>query len=217
MKSSSQVIGLPLMGVKEGKEGGVIQNIVIDPQTKKIKSFILHGSKNEYDFRELKLSNVMGIGKDYVITQSVDNAVSIDRADSGITLINTKCIASAGDVLGSIKDFSFDEKTGDIQSVQIDTGADIPGKNILSLSNNLMFIDSSEGASFVKQGGGSTVASSPASLQKEQRDYMLGRTVKNDITAAGGKVVVKKGTVVNEEVIRAAEEAGVIIDLTLEL
>ncbi len=212
MKSSSQVIGLPLMGVKEGKECGAIQNIVVDPQTKKIKSVILRGSKNEYDFRELKLSNIMGIGKDYIITQSVDNATSIDRSDSGISLINTKCISSSGDVLGSIKDFSFDEKTGDILSVQIDTGVEIPGKNVLSLSNNLMFIDNSESGSFVKQGFGSA----SDSLQKEQRDYMLGRTVKNDISA-NGRVVVKKGTAVTEEVIRAAEEAGVIIDLTLEL
>lgn len=211
MKSSSQVVGLPLMGVKEGKECGVIQNIVVEPSTKKIKSLIVHGSKNEYDFRELKLANVMGIGKDYVITQTVDNAVSLDRADSGISLINTRCIAASGDVLGSIKDFTFDEKTGDIQSVQIDTGADIAGKSILSLSNNLMFIESGETAGFAAQSGGS------GSLQKEQRDYMLGRTVKNDITASNGRVVVRKGTVVTEEVIRSAEEAGVIIDLTLEL
>lgn len=214
MKSSSQVIGLPLMGVKEGKECGVIQNIVVDPQTKKIKSLILRGSKNEYDFRELKLSNVMGIGKDYVITQTADNAVNIDRGDSGITLIHTKSIASSGDVLGSIKDFSFDEKTGDIQSVQIDGGPEIAGKNILSLSNNLMFVDHGGSAPtvFAKE-----TPSNTASLQKEQRDYMLGRTVKNDISASNGRVVVKKGTVVTEEVIRAAEEAGVIIDLTLEL
>jgi uncharacterized protein YrrD len=212
MKSSSQVIGLPLMGVKEGKECGTIQNIVVDPQTKKIKSVILRGSNSEYDFRELKLSNIMGIGKDYVITQSIDNATGIDRSDSGISLINTKCISASGDVLGSIKDFSFDEKTGEIQSVQIDTGVEIPGKNVLSLSNNLMFVDNSEGGSFVKQG----FESATNSLQKEQRDYMLGRTVKNDISA-NGRVVVKKGTVVTEEVIRAAEEAGVIIDLTLEL
>jgi uncharacterized protein YrrD len=214
MKSSSQVIGLPLMGVKEGKECGIIQNIVVDPQTKKIKSLILRGSKNEYDFRELKLANVIGIGKDYVITQTVENAVSIDRADTGITLINTKSIASSGDVLGSIKDFSFDEKTGDIQSVKIEGGLDVAGKNILSLSNNLMFVEYGGGAAptvFAKETGNT------ASVQKEQRDYMLGRTVKNDITAAGGRVVVKKGTVVTEDVIRAAEDAGVIIDLTLEL
>jgi uncharacterized protein YrrD len=207
MKSSSQVAGLPLIGVKEGLECGQVRDIVIDPQTKKIKSLILQGIKSEYDYRELKISDIIGIGKDYVITQTIENAAAIGLANAGMTLLKIKCIASSGDILGHIKDFTFDEKTGDIQSIQIDTGIDIPGAGILSLSNNLIFVNADA----------DPAVKAASSLEKEQQDYMLGRVVKNDIRDQSGQVIIQKGTQVSAEVIRLAEDAGVMIDLTLEL
>jgi uncharacterized protein YrrD len=206
MKSSSQVTGLPLMGVKEGMEFGTVQDIVIDPQTKNVQSLILRGAKNEYDYRELKLSDIIGIGKDYVITQTIENAVAVGLSHSGMALLNIRCIASSGDVLGNIKDFVFDEKTGIIKSVQLDTGTEVPGESIMALSNNLLFVNAAEQAD-----------NAESSLEQEQQDYMLGRVVKNDIRDQSGQVIIEKGTVVTADVIRIAEAAGVIIDLTLEL
>ena len=206
MKSSSQVTGLPLMGVQEGMEFGTVQDIVIDPQTKRVQSLILRGAKNEHDYRELKLSDIIGIGKDYVITQTIENAVAMGLSNAGRALLNIRCIASSGDVLGNVKDFVFDEKTGVINSVQLDTGAEIPGESIMALSNNLLFVTAEEQEN-----------NAVSSLEQEQQEYMLGRVVKNDIRDQSGQVIIEKGTVVTADVIRIAEAAGVIIDLTLEL
>jgi len=194
------------MGVKEGMEFGTVQDIVIDPQTKTVKSLILRGAKNEYDYRELKLSDIIGIGKDYVITQTIENAVAMGLSNAGMALLNIRCIASSGDVLGNVKDFVFDEKTGVIKSVQLDTGDEIPGESIMALSNNLLFITAAQQAD-----------NAESSLEQEQQEYMLGRVVKNDIRDQSGQVIIEKGTVVTADVIRIAEAAGVIIDLTLEL
>jgi len=206
MKSSSQVTGLPLLGVQEGMEFGTVQDIVIDPQTKKVQSLILRGAKNEYDYRELKISDIIGIGKDYVITQTIENAMARGLSNAGMALLNIRCIASSGDVLGNVKDFVFDEKTGVIKSVQLDTGSEIPGESIMALSNNLLFVTAAE-----------QETNAVSSLEKEQQEYMLGRVVKNDIRDQSGQVIIQKGTVVTADVIRIAEAAGVIIDLTLEL
>jgi len=206
MKSSSQVTGLPLMGVKEGMEFGTVQDIVIDPQTKKVQSLILRGAKNEYDYRELQLSDIIGIGKDYVITQTIENAAAMGLSNAGMALLNIRCIASSGDVLGNVKDFVFDEKTGVIKSVQLDTGDEVPGDSIMALSNNLLFVTAAQQAD-----------NAESSLEQEQQEYMLGRVVKNDIRDQSGQVIIEKGTVVTADVIRIAEAAGVIIDLTLEL
>lgn len=206
MKSSSQVTGLPLMGVQEGMEFGTVQDIVIDPQTKKVQSLILRGTKNEYEYRELKLSDIIGIGKDYVITQTIENAVAMGLSNAGMALLNIRCIASSGDVLGNVKDFLFDEKTGVIKSVQLDTGEEVPGESIMALSNNLLFVTAAQQAD-----------NAESSLEQEQQEYMLGRVVKNDIRDQSGQVIIEKGTVVTADVIRIAEAAGVIIDLTLEL
>ena len=207
MKSSSQVTGLPLMGIKEGLEFGTVRDIVVDPQSKKVKSLILQGSKSGYDYRELMIADVIGIGKDYVITQSIENAVATGLNNAGMALLNVRTIASAGNVLGTIKDFVFNEKTGEIVSLQLDNGLDIPGASMLTLSNNLLFVNAED-----EQADGFV-----SSLEKEQQEYMIGRIVKNDILSQNGQVIIQKGTKVSSDVIRIAEEAGVMIDLTLEL
>ena len=73
MKEASQVIGLPLMGIKEGTTQGVAKDFIIDPKTKCVKSILLKLDRN-YDYRELYTSDVIGIGKDYIIAQSLDKA-----------------------------------------------------------------------------------------------------------------------------------------------
>ena len=226
MKKSSQVIGLPLISINEGLECGIIQDIAIDPQKKKIQSLIIRGPKSEYDFRELKLGDVTGIGKDYVITQSVDNAKHIESLGPGASLLKVKCIAASGDVLGSINTFMFEEKTGVIDALQIDSGLEIDGHNILSFSNNLLFVNPEDngadnGAEDIEKtdtketdAGDKTVFSS---LEKERKEYLLGRTVKNDIKNEDGTVIIKKGTLVTADIIYLADRAGVTIDLTLEV
>ena len=210
MKKATQVIGMPLMGVKEGTERGTAKDYVVDPQTKGVRSIILKWENSEYDFRELNTGDIMGIGKDYIITKSIENAKKIELTGVEMTLLGMKCIACTGDILGNIADFEFDEKTGELKTLEIDDGLTINGKDIVSISNNLMFVDSEGKAA-------AAVSETLSDYEKEQRDYMMGRTVSADVLNADGKAVIKKGTVVTEEVIRLAEEAGVSVDLTLNL
>ena len=206
MKKSSQLMGIQLIGMKEGAECGVIQDIVIDQQTKKVRSVILRSAKNEYEFLELQIGDVLGIGKDYVTTKSNDAVKKVDLKN-GMTIMSVKCIDSSGDVLGDIEEIAFEEKTGEIVSVKTDSGMEIDGSNIISLSNGRMFVGLE----------GSTAADQQKneSFEEEQREFMLGRTVNADITNEAGEVIIEKGTTVTEETIRLAEEAGVTVDLTL--
>lgn len=235
MKDSTQVIGLPLISIKEGLECGVVQDILMNPETNRIKSLIIQGLNKEYDFRELDIADIVGIGKDYVITQSAENAAGINRETGNASLLKMRCISASGDVLGNVNEFSFNEKTGEIHSLQTDAGAQINGALIISFSNDLLFVNvEDQFAPFAPtteqkaapapvaehkpipapekpQGGGSY-----SSLMKEQSDYLLGRTVKNDIRREDGSVIIQKGTQVTQDTIALAEKAGVMIDLTLE-
>jgi len=209
MKKATQVIGMPLMGVKEGLERGTAKDYVVDPQTKGVRSIIFKWENSEYDFRELSTGDIMGIGKDYIITKSIENAGKIELTGVEMTLLGMKCIACTGDILGSITDFEFEEKTGEIKTLEIGSGLAISGKNIVSISNNLMFVDSEKQPVAAQE--------TLSDYEKEQRDYLMGRTVSADIMGSDGKVVIAKGTVVSEQTIQAAEAAGVSVDLTLNL
>jgi uncharacterized protein YrrD len=199
------------MSVKEGQKVGSVQDIVVDPQKKKVEALVVRGSKNDYDFHQLKIVDVMGIGKDFVILQSIDNVKSIETGSVGVPLLNVQCIAASGDVLGTVTEFEFDEKSGDIKAVKIDTGIVVQGHSILSLSNSLLFVQ------YDASGAPSAAPSSASALEKEQKDYMIGRVVKNDVKDESGNIVVAKGTMVNASVIEKAQQAGVTVELMLEL
>lgn len=211
MKSSSQVLGLPLMSVKEGQKVGSVQDIVVDADKKKVEALVVRGSKNDYDFHQLKIVDVIGIGKDFVILQSIENVKGIESGSVGVPLLNVQCIAASGDVLGTVTEFEFDEKTGDIKAVKIDSGIVIQGYSILSLSNSLLFVQ------YDPSGETSAAGSAATALEKEQKDYMIGRVVKNDVRDESGNVIITKGTMVNASVIERAQEAGVTVELMLEL
>lgn len=223
MKSSSKVIGLPLMSVKEGQKVGSVQDIVVDAQKKKVDALVVRGSKNEYDFQQLKISDVIGIGKDYVILQSIENVKSVASESVGVPLLNIQCIASSGDVLGTVIEFEFDEKAGTINTLKIDTGNAVKGENILTISNNLLFVQNSNESPVSSVNPMDSEDTAPVvnnannTLEKEQRDYMIGRVVKNDVKDQNGNIIVSKGTMVNSAIIEKAENAGLTIDLMLEL
>ena len=43
MKKGLQVVGMPVMGIKEGVRCGIAKGFAIDAQTKRIDAFILKG------------------------------------------------------------------------------------------------------------------------------------------------------------------------------
>lgn len=211
MKKGLQIVGMPVMGIKEGVRCGVVKGFAIDAQTKRISSYILKGDKNEYDLRLLKTSDIMNVGKDFIITRSIDNAKDIGHAGDLILLFGMKCVSSQGDVIGNVKDFTFDEATGEIQTLQIDVGAEIEGKEILTIANDLMFL--SNDVVFEED----NKASSLSAYEREQREYLLGKTVGSDIMDAEGRVLIRKGTQITEDVIVTAEKAQLLTDLTLSV
>lgn len=211
MKKGLQIVGMPVMGIKEGVRCGIAKGFAIDAQTKKISAFILKGEKNEYDLRLLKTSDIMNVGKDFIITRSIDNAKDIGHAGDLILLFGMKCVSSMGDVIGNVKDFTFNEATGEIQTLQIDTGAEIEGKEILTIANDLMFLSSE--IVFEEE----DKSSSLSAYEREQREYLLGKTVGSDILDAEGRVLIRKGTQITEDVIVTAEKAQLLTDLTLSV
>ncbi|HOV69244.1 MAG TPA: PRC-barrel domain-containing protein [Clostridia bacterium] len=206
MKKASEITGLSLMGIKEGISCGAAKDFIIDPQSKRVKSIVVKYERN-YDFRELNVADIVGIGKDYIVTQSLAKATKLDLEGVEVSLVGMTCISCFGFVIGNVEDFEFDEYTGEIHSIRIDSGMEIRGHNIISISNAIMFVN-------IDADGQERQLSD---FESEQREFMLGRTVSADIIGQNGSVVIAKGTVVTEDIIRFAEAAGLTVDLTLNL
>ncbi|MEG2202518.1 MAG: PRC-barrel domain-containing protein [Christensenellaceae bacterium] len=216
MKKSSEVLGLKVMGIREGLEEGVAQDFMIDSTTKKVEYLILKNSSG-YGFRALKISDILGIGADYIMTATVENARKIYESkdileviEKGFFMLGTTALSSTGDVIGRVTDFTFDEKSGALEDLVLDDGNEFSAKTIATLAGKMVFIDPSGSDVFNTVHKDNTMA-------EESRTFLLGRTLKGDVISEDGEFKADSGTVLTEEILDAADKHDAVLALTLNV
>lgn len=213
MKKSSEVLGLKVMGIKEGRESGIVQDIMVNAGSKSAEYMILKNSAG-YEFRAINLGDVVGVGVNYVVTGSVENAKKLyESADilraveKGFFMLGATALSSSGNILGSVKDFSFDEKSGSLHEIYLDNGAQFAVAQIASLAGSVVFIDENAEA-----------AVQPVSrVNQESRMFLLGKTLAADVGSDDGEFFAAQGTLLTDEVLDEAERHDAILLMTLNV
>lgn len=221
MKRASEVLGLKVLGIKEGMENGSAQDFMIDPQTRKVEYLVLK-TNHGYGFNAMRISDVMGIGADYIMTQTVENAKKmyesteiLEVIERGFFMLGTTVLASTGDMVGKVEDFSFEEKTGEIGTLYLDNQTEFEGSKIVTMAGKMVFVDP-EGTNILRV----TQEAEPRgeAFQSESFQYLMGKTVKETVTSEDGSFRIEAGTVLGEEVLRqAARHDDVLLALTLNV
>lgn len=229
MKKSSETLGLKVMGIKEGLENGTAQDFMIDASKRTVEYLILKDNSG-YGFRAIATKDILGIGTDYIMTPTIENAKKIYESkeileviEKGFFILGATALSSSGNVIGGIEDFSFDEKTGAIETLYLDNGEEYGGDKIATLAGKMVFIDQTGGdmlreavAAPVEQEEPASAA--PSALEEESKVYLLGKVVKNDVTSHDGTFSLKAGTVLTEEVLeQVANYSDVLLTLTMDV
>ncbi len=247
MKKATQILGLPLLGIKEGSQKGFVQDIMVDPATKKVQYLILKDAKG-YSFNALKVVDVLGAGENYITTQTIKNVTKIYESkevgeiiEGGFFMLDTTALSNDGNIIGKVIDFTFDERKGDISTIYLDDATEIAIDKITTLSNDIVFVNATgesyedfsvakEAPAFVPE---AVVEDVPIveevaeevveeeeeidDFQREQREFLMGRSVINDVTLDDGTLFVTKGTVITEAIIKEAEKLNAVLELTLNV
>jgi uncharacterized protein YrrD len=173
MKKSSEVLGLRMIGIREGMENGIAQDFMIDTDTKLVKYLILKSSSG-YGFRVMNVTDVQAIGADYIISDSIDNAINIyeskeimEEIEKGFFILGTTVLSSSGDIIGIVSDFSFDEKTGKMDVIMLDDGNEFSADKIATLAGKMVFIDPS-GKSIAQMAEMDAAVADAAPVMEEQ-------------------------------------------------
>lgn len=147
MKKSSEVLGLTMIGIKEGTENGIAQDFMIDAASKLVKYLILK-SASGYGFKVMKVTDIQGIGADYIMAPSVNNAVNIyesknlmEEIEKGFFILGATVLSSNGDIIGVVTDFTFDKNTGQMGEIILDNGSEYNADKIATLAGKMVFID----------------------------------------------------------------------------
>ena len=212
MKKSSEVLGLKVMGIKEGRETGIVQDIMINAGAKSAEYLILKNSAG-YEFRAINLGDVVGIGVNYVVTGTVENAKKLYESaeilrtiEKGFFMLGSTVLSSTGNILGTVKDFSFDEKSGSISAIYLDNGTEFALAQVASLAGNVVFIDQN-----------ADDAPRTSRVNQESKQFLLGKTLQNDVGSDDGEFFAVKCTVLTDEVLDEAELHDAILLMTLNV
>ncbi len=210
MKKSSEVLGLRVIGIREGMENGIAQDFMIDTESKKIKYLILKSSSG-YGFRVMNVTDVEAIGADYIITGSVENAINIyeskeimEEIEKGFFILGTTVLSSSGNIIGTVSDFTFEEKTGEMDRVILNDGYEFSASNIATLAGKMVFINE-EGA--VSKPAEPAIAEAVAEPVIEEQIAEEPAIIEEATPVVEEAVIAEEVPVAEIEVPAAAEEA----------
>ena len=239
MKKASEVLGLKVLGIREGQDNGYVEDFVADPQTKRIEYLILKAGRG-YAYEALNITDVAGIGADYVMTQSAENTKKIyesrellEKIEKGFLMLGTTVLVSSGNVAGQVKDFSFDEKTGVIETLYLDSQEEFPGGKIVTLAGEMVFLDMEMRATAEAEHTVETEMPQPEEPKiqepEEQKEaalpfeaetvrFLTGKVLKETVRSADGTFAVEAGTVLDEDILgQAAKYDGMLLELTVNI
>ncbi len=215
MKKSTEVLGLKVIGIKEGTDKGVIQDIVIDAEGKKISHLILKDSRG-YGFYGLSFAEVLGIGADYVIVPTISGVKKLYESqelleviEKGFYLLGATVLSSGGDIIGEVDDFAFNPKGGTLARIMLNNGADFPAEKIESLAGSTVFIN---------LGDEPIERALPAEgIEGDSIRFLLGKTLRSAVVSEDGAFVAEAGTLLTEDILREANLHDALLTLTLNV
>lgn len=148
MNKYSEVVGLPIICIDNGKLIGLVRNIVFNFKSRAVEAFIFEKTGLVNSRKVLLLKDVIRLGKDAVVIENENCTIPWKEAGKSLSLKNENILTGfrvfsrSGKEMGVVKDILFDCKTGLIEGVELSDSLFIDlinGRNILPLLGKVEF------------------------------------------------------------------------------
>ncbi|MED0655986.1 PRC-barrel domain-containing protein [Anoxybacillus ayderensis] len=247
MKSSTQVIGLPVISIQNGVQLGQVKSLVLNPEKGTVDFLIVDQENWEISMKAIPFRNVIGIGE-FAVTVEEERAVldlnvipiANELVNKKISIKQAKVMTRKGQLLGEATEFYIDEETGQITGIEVQIGNEsriIRADHVITYGKELLIVhedaqqtvasDVSELLSLkgtqveplIEQIAPKTVETELDELRRKQIDMLTGKRVLKDIVDANGQIFISKDTILTKEHIIRAQEEGpdVVIELSMNV
>ena len=247
MKSSTQVIGLPVISIQNGVQLGQVKSLVVNPEKGTIDFLIVDQENWEISMKAIPFRNVIGIGE-FAVTVEEERAVldlnvipiANELVNKKIAIKQAKVMTRKGQLLGEATEFYIDEETGQIIGIEVQIGNEsriVRADHVITYGKELLIVhedaqqtvasDVSELLSLrgtqveplVEQMTPKTVETELDELRRKQIDMLTGKRVLKDIVDSNGQTLIAKDTILTKEHIIRAQEEGpdVVIELSINV
>lgn len=155
MKTSQQIIGLPVVSIQDGNEIGKVKNVMINAVKGTVDFFVIDSAMRSLAGGVVPVGKVLGIGADALTILEADDVsdivkipAAIDLLQKNITVRGTRVLTRKGSLLGTAGDIHVDEDaacgiTGvDFipDSASFEPGV-IPRNAIITFGKNLLVVE----------------------------------------------------------------------------
>lgn len=155
MKTSQQIIGLPVVSISDGNEIGKVKNVIINAVKGTVDFFVIDSGIRSLAGGVIPVAKVLGIGE-YALTIMEPDDISdivkiptaIDLLQKNITVRGTRVLTKRGSLLGETGDLLLEEKEDcKIIGVEFVPSSDdvksgiIPRSCIITFGKNLLVVD----------------------------------------------------------------------------
>ncbi len=164
MKTSQQVLGLPVMSVEEGRQIGVVRDLVLNPRRGTLDFLLVEDSTWYLGAKVLPFAKVLGIGA-FALTvegsQSLMEAAScadaLELLKGGFRLPGVKIITKKGRLLGTAGEYYVSEASGEILGCDLlpegskERAGIIPRSLILTFGSDYLVVEDSADKATVEE------------------------------------------------------------------
>ncbi|MFA6076260.1 MAG: PRC-barrel domain-containing protein [Negativicutes bacterium] len=232
MKKSDQIIGLPIISIADGKEVGIVKELVVDRKAGELAGLLIDGSRWYNSARLLPFSAIIGLGEHAITVEKETDVLDVEGSKNlektlseSIRVIGSKVLTKYGQLKGRILQFVIDE-TGKIvvcEAERLDGGIfSIPIQQVITFGEKVTVVLDDITESNIKhplsekaesRPNSNSVAESNVVQQNSLSKNMVGKHSTSNIKTDTGIVIVESGEEITEEIVKKAKLANKFTEL----
>ena len=111
MKTSAEILGLPVISITEGRELGMSKTLLIDAKNGAVAAITIEDDDWYRGVKLIPFESVIAVGADAITITNSENILTLEDAvdfenllDENVRIIGTKAITKAGTIQGSVSE-----------------------------------------------------------------------------------------------------------------
>ncbi|MEK3798034.1 PRC-barrel domain-containing protein [Peribacillus sp. FSL H8-0477] len=238
MRTSAQMLGLPIISISEGLEIGTVKSLVINPEKGSVDFLTIEHEDWQVSVKAIPFKKVIGIGE-YALTVDSEGAVidlneipiANQLVNKKIKITDARVMTRKGELLGSVMEFFTDEDNGHVIGMLIkikDKEVILPSETVLTFGKDILIV-TEEAPSYFLDNPNQLLNSDDVEegmfldegmeIKNKQIELLKGKKLIRNVEDPSGNILFAEGSVLSEEDIRHAQEVGpgVLVGLSMNV
>lgn len=155
MKTSKQILSLPIISINDGKELGTVKSLVVNPEFGTIDFITVYHEDWQISVKAVPFNKVIGIGDFAVTIESETNIIDLTEIPNANTLVTknikvngARILSKKGQLIGKVAEYYVNEDNGSIIALDLIVNENeevaLASEHVLTFGKDILIVN--EGA-----------------------------------------------------------------------